>query len=151
MFEVLVYLFENYFEADIRPDHSTLTHELTAAGFNEADIQNAFGWFGVFDQLTRLPCAGTASAGTSLRIHTEAEIKKLGSANLGLLILQEQTGALTPVQRELILDRAMALPDHAVKAEQLGWIIFMTLQTQNRPVNKQPDAALFQNSSTTLH
>ena len=34
MFEVLVYMFENYFEADLRPDQNTLASELFAAGFD---------------------------------------------------------------------------------------------------------------------
>ena len=32
MFDILVYLFENYFEAEIHPDHGKLARELSAAG-----------------------------------------------------------------------------------------------------------------------
>lgn len=151
MFEVLVYLFENYFEAEIRPDHDTLTHELTAAGFTETDIQNAFGWFGTFDDLARHPVAESPIPDESLRIYTAAEISKLGSESVGVLMLQEQCGTFSPEQRELIIDRAMALPDHAVKPEQLRWIIFMTLQIQHKPVGNMSDNDLFQGANTNLH
>ena len=36
MFDVLVYLFENYYQADAYPDHDTLSRKLHAAGFEIA-------------------------------------------------------------------------------------------------------------------
>jgi Smg protein len=44
MLEVLVYLFENYYQDDARPDHDTLARKLTAAGFENEDIHDALDW-----------------------------------------------------------------------------------------------------------
>ena len=41
MFEVLVYLFENYYQTESYPDHLTLSRKLTAAGFENEDISDA--------------------------------------------------------------------------------------------------------------
>lgn len=152
MFEVLVYLFENYFEADIRPDQHTLTRELYAAGFEATDIKNAFGWYGMFDQLTRQASPATSSASQGLRIHTDAEIKKLGSDSLGFLMLQEQIGALDPAQRELVIDCAMALSTQQVQTSAVRQIMHMTLLAQSRSYSKPlAEGALLQHSNTTLH
>lgn len=152
MFEVLVYLFENYFEADIRPDQHTLTRELYAAGFDDTDIKNAYEWFGVFDQLTRQASASRPSTSQGLRIHTAAEIKKLGSDSLGFLMLQEQIGALDPAQRELVIDCAMLLPTQQVQTAAVRQIMHMTLLAQSRSYS-QPlaEGALLQQANTTLH
>ena len=38
MFDVLVYLFENYYQVDTYPDHDTLSRKLHAAGCQNEDI-----------------------------------------------------------------------------------------------------------------
>ena len=38
MFDVLVYLFENYYQAEGYPDQDTLSRKLHAAGFENEDI-----------------------------------------------------------------------------------------------------------------
>lgn len=152
MFEVLVYLFENYFEADIRPEQHTLTRELYAAGFSDNDVMSAFAWFGTFDVLVRQSASTLPGASRGLRVHTPAELEKLGSESLGFLLLQEQVGALDPIQRELIIDRAMALPSAQVQPAAVRQIMHMALQTQSRPGRQALAAgALLQHSNTTLH
>lgn len=146
MFDLLVYLFENYYAADIRPDRHSLTHELSAAGFDDADIASVLRWFGVFDQ----PPA--AAPGQGLRIYSERECAKLGRDSLGFLMLQEQLGVLSPVQREFVIDRAMALSTRQVSAAAVRQIMRMTLQLQNRtPRQPLAEGALLQQSNTTLH
>lgn len=38
MFDILVYLFENYYQTDAYPDQDTLERKLHAAGFENDDI-----------------------------------------------------------------------------------------------------------------
>ena len=45
MFEVLVFMFENYFAHHAMPDSEVLTQELSAAGFEQSDITGAVSWF----------------------------------------------------------------------------------------------------------
>ena len=40
MFDVLVYLFENYYQTETYPDQDTLERKLHAAGFGNDDIQD---------------------------------------------------------------------------------------------------------------
>ncbi|MBU2114000.1 MAG: DUF494 domain-containing protein, partial [Gammaproteobacteria bacterium] len=46
MFDILVYLFENYIhnESDIYVNHADLTKELSRAGFHDDDIFKALKW-----------------------------------------------------------------------------------------------------------
>jgi uncharacterized protein Smg (DUF494 family) len=50
MFEVLVYMFENYVEANVQPDHNTLAQELFEAGFDSSDISPSDGIGFCFNQ-----------------------------------------------------------------------------------------------------
>ena len=47
MFDILVYLFENYYAAQAYPDYDTLERKLHAAGFENEDIHDAL----VLDEL----------------------------------------------------------------------------------------------------
>ncbi|HSI21863.1 MAG TPA: DUF494 domain-containing protein [Methylophilaceae bacterium] len=148
MFEVLVYLFENYFEANIHPDQHTLAKELSAAGFEDADINGAFDWFDALEAMSQQ--ANIASSGV-LRIYSEIETKKISSDSLGFLMFLEQAGVLNPAQRELVIDRAMALPE-AISLEETKWIVLMALWTQGKAGDYLfVEDALFSDTRPTLH
>lgn len=151
MFEVLVYLFENYFEADIHPDQHTLARELSAAGFEDADIHGAFDWFDTLEAMSQPEAqTGTASSGL-LRIYSESESKKISSESLGFLLFLEQAGVLTPAQRELVIDRAMALPE-AISLDETKWIVLVALWNQGKAGDYLfVEDALFNDSRPTLH
>ena len=148
MFEVLVYLFENYFEANIHPDQHTLAKELSAAGFEDADINGAFDWFDALEAMSQQ--ANIASSGV-LRIYSEIETKKISSDSLGFLMFLEQAGVLNPAQRELVIDRAMALPE-AISLEETKWIVLMALWNQGKAGDYLFfEDALFSDTRPTLH
>ena len=44
MFDVLVYLYENYWRPDACPDHDQLTRKLSSVGFESDEIQEALSW-----------------------------------------------------------------------------------------------------------
>ena len=44
MFDVLVYLYENYWRPDACPDHAQLMRKLSAVGFESDEIQEALSW-----------------------------------------------------------------------------------------------------------
>lgn len=148
MFEVLVYLFENYFEANIHPDQHTLAKELSAAGFEDADINGAFDWFDALEAMSQqanIACSGV------LRIYSEIETKKISSESLGFLMFLEQAGVLNPAQRELVIDRAMALPE-AISLEETKWIVLMALWNQGKAGDYLfVEDALFSDTRPTLH
>lgn len=130
MFEVLVYMFENYIEADIRPDQRTLARELFAAGFDQEDINGAFDWFSALEEMTARVEAD--SQGVSIRIYTDMELQKLSAESLSFMMFLEQANVLSPAQRELVMDRAMALPQPEVGIDETRWIVLMSLWNQGK-------------------
>lgn len=132
MFEVLVYLFENYYEVNVRPDHSTLARELFAAGFDEIDINGAFDWFAVLERMAAQPGLVLDGQAHSLRIYAELETQKISTESLGFLMFLEQANILNFGQREMVIDRAMALPQQEVDIEEIRWIVLMALWNQGK-------------------
>ena len=152
MFEVLVYLFENYLEANIRPDQGTLTRELSAAGFDSDDIERAFDWFSALESMTRETETGAAPEPAGFRIYAEEECEKISSEARSFLMFLEQAGVLRPTLRELVIDRALALPDHLVTLEKIKWTVLMSLWNQNQPNDYLFIAdTIFGDENPTLH
>ncbi len=58
MFDILLFLFESYFDAGSYPDPDRLTVKLSAAGFEEDDIQQALVWLSGLQQLNRCRLPG---------------------------------------------------------------------------------------------
>ena len=50
MFEILMYLFESYFDAGTYPEVDKLERKLTAAGFEEEEISEALSWLSALQQ-----------------------------------------------------------------------------------------------------
>ena len=130
VFDVLMYLFENYMDegAEFHPDQETLTTELTQAGFPRGEIRKAFNWLeglsAVRESALNLPLPGS---GAALRHYIAAEQEKLGEECRGFLLYMEQSGVLGATTRELVIDRAMALEVEEIALEQLKWIMLMVL------------------------
>ncbi|MEW5942426.1 MAG: DUF494 domain-containing protein [Pseudomonadota bacterium] len=132
MFDVLVYLFENYFEADLHPDHGTLERELSAAGFDSAEIDLAFDWLSGLESLYQNPYPASLAESRSVRCYAENELKKINMESRGFLAFLEGSGILKPVQREWVIDRVMALNDQDVSLEQVKWIVLIVLWSQGQ-------------------
>ncbi|HEY8354666.1 MAG TPA: DUF494 domain-containing protein [Methylophilaceae bacterium] len=151
MFEVLVYMFENYFEADIRPDQNTLANELFAAGFDQEDINGAFDWFSKLEELSNLS-ADSAMHSPNMRIYGETELQKLSAESISFIMFLEQAKVLDPIQRELVIDRAMALPLPEIGIEETRWIVLMALWNQGKASDYLfVEDAMFGDERPTLH
>ncbi len=130
--DVLMFLFERYLDDDELNETSRVTDKrdsiqlrLEEMGFHNQEINQAFDWLEDLADLQErqqfLPISET-----SIRIYSEEEKKLLGIDSIGFLHFLEQTNILTPVTRELILDRVAAL-GHPLDAEQMKWIIMIVL------------------------
>jgi Smg protein len=130
MIEVLVYLFEEYYNGPGYPDHDTLSKKLSRAGFDEEDITDALDWLrGLADQEeSSFPVA--FNEGNSFRSYSASEFTKLSADARGFLAFLDGTHVLTPTLRELIIERAMAIRDDVVNLEQLKIIVLMVIWTQ---------------------
>ena len=127
MFDILVYLFENYYHNAATPDHDALAEKLTAAGFENGDINDALDWLRGLGtpQEDTYPEAFELCDG--FRGYTSEELAKLSTESRGFLAFLEGARVLTPPLRELIIDRAMAIEDDTVEIDKLKVIALMVL------------------------
>lgn len=134
--DVLLYLFEHYFTNDavsvdgddLTAQNGPLVGELTEAGFSTAEIRRAFDWL---DALARQrPSSGQPRINGPTRVFHGAELDKLDTESRGFLLFLEQNGVLDAGQRELVLDRAMALDQEEMDLDDLKWVVLMVLFNQ---------------------
>lgn len=135
MFDVLVYLFESYYQNDAYPDHDTLARKLTAAGFEDEEICDALDWLKGLAAPQESGFPEHFELGTSFRSYTDEEVAKLSTPARGFIAFLESARILTPSLREVILDRAMASPDDVVGLDKFKVIVLMVLWTQHGDVD----------------
>ncbi|MDI9238363.1 DUF494 family protein [Lysobacter sp. LF1] len=133
--DVLLYLFEHYFtdDADLVRDRDSLRSgplfdELGKAGFSPAEINKAFEWLDALAQ--QRPSASAPRANGPVRVYFGPELDKLDVECRGFLLFLEQHGVLDADQRELVLDRAMALDQDEIDLDDLKWVVLMVLFNQ---------------------
>lgn len=131
MFDVLVYLFENFYQAEGYPDQDTLTRKLTAAGFENAEISDALDWLRdlVEPGVERTESPEITGFGDSFRAYNRTELAALGPDCLGFLTFLESAGVITPSIRETVIERALALDTEPVALEEFKVIVLMVLWT----------------------
>lgn len=134
--DVLLYLFEHYFYDDpaAAADHEALRHGpviqgLTEAGFSASEIHKAFDWL---DGLARQrPAVDAVGADRQpVRVYVEQECARLDPDCVGFLMFLEQHGILGGAERELVLDRVMALEQEQIDLDDLKWVVLMVLFNQ---------------------
>jgi len=129
--DVLMYLFETYVETEEEPEpgHNELRLELSRAGFGKSEIDRALEWLDALtDQQESLDYGNQTSHGT--RIFNEFEHERLDSKCRGYITYLEQIGILSPPQREILVDRLLALESHDIDVEQIKWVVLMVLFSQ---------------------
>ena len=136
MFDVLVYLYETYWRPDACPAHAQLTRKLSAVGFESDEIQEALSW------LDGLAAAAQSYVGTQspegLRIYSAREQEHLGDASIGFLSFLESAKVLPPPMREMVIDRASAIPGTPLDLEDLKIIVLMVFWS----LGEEPDALI---------
>jgi Smg protein len=149
MFEVLVYVYENYWRGDACPELERLERKLSAAGFDADEIRAALKWLDGLNlaaqgtqwfvnevpAAARYPLANLQSA-HSMRVYSVTEQDHLGAACLGFISFLESSGVLPSPMREIVIDRAMAVPGDEVSLDDLKIIILMVYWS----FGEEPDA-----------
>lgn len=155
VFDVLMYLFENYMDDDpeISQDQETLSTELAQAGFRKGEISKAFTWLEDLSHLRQQDDAWQQQVVGSLRHYSAQENAKLSPECRGFLMSMEQSGVLEPKTREMVIDRVMALETEEIELEHLKWIILLILF--NQPGQEQAysivEDMVFDYSPRSLH
>ena len=129
--DVLMYLFETYVETeeDPEPDQHELRLELSKAGFEDAEIDRALEWLdGLTEHQDNLAFNAQTAHGT--RIFNDMEHLRLDSPCRGYITYLEQIGILSPPQREILVDRLLALETPDIDVEQIKWVVLMVLFSQ---------------------
>jgi len=127
--DVLMFLFERFLdeESDSLDAREAVASSLEEMGFQNKEIDEAFNWL---EDLALLQ--GDANYApvnnSSIRVFSEEEKAVLNEESIGFLMYLEQASILTPITRELILDRVIAL-DHELDTEQLKWIVLIVLHS----------------------
>ncbi|MFZ1180496.1 MAG: DUF494 domain-containing protein [Herbaspirillum sp.] len=142
MFDVLVYLYETYYRPDACPEPAALVRKLSAVGFAEKEITRALGW------LTDLEVANHELAGQypqqtafsfGIRSYAPQEMDVLGTEAIGFIQFLESAKVLDTVQREIVIERALAIGEAPVCLENLKIIVLLVLWSQD----KEPDGLMF--------
>jgi Smg protein len=127
VFEVLVYLYENYAFASSQqtqwPDAEALTRKLSAVGFDEDEISEALEWL----------------QGLARRSYAGFEVERLGHEAIGFLSFLEGQQQLSSSQREIVIERALAMAstddDWKVPLAKIKLIVLMVLWSQQADVD----------------
>jgi len=158
MLDVLMYLFEHYMneEAEVSADHDSLKIRLEEAGFSQGEIGKAFMWLEDLSEQREAGAFGLKeilSTPGTMRIYSADELESLETESRGFLLFLEQTNVLTPITRELIIDRALALETSTVDLDDLKWIVLMVLFNQpgQEAAYSWVEDIVFEGMETTLH
>jgi Smg protein len=136
MFEVLVYLYENYWRPDACPDHEQLSRKLSAVGFESDEIQEALSWLDGLSETAQAQADDQRP--TSIRVYSEAERERLGEDSIGFVSFLESAGVLPPTMREMVIDRASAVGQSPLALEDLKVIVLMVFWS----LGEEPDALI---------
>jgi Smg protein len=138
--DVLMYLFESFVDSEDEPEpnRNELRDELERAGFGDREIDRALEWLDGLNFSDVVPQVTSQSPG--IRIYVSAELERFDTAARGYLLHLEQVGILPPAQRELVIDRLLALESDDIDIEQIKWVVMMVLFSQ--PGNEQAFAQM---------
>ncbi len=126
MFDILIYLFESYFASGSYPEPEKLSVKLSAAGFEEEDISQAIAWLSGLQTLalTEYPESINQSG---FRCFVELERRRISNDGLRFISFWEQNKMMSPIEREMIIDRAVALGRENLSLEKVKLIALMVL------------------------
>jgi Smg protein len=132
--DILIYVFDRYMleETPEVPERAQLARALELAGFGRSNVERALDWltelaFG--QQRPPLPAANGATY-HGVRIFADSELVRLSPECRGLLLTLERARVITPQQREIVIERMLALEADESDTEQLKWVVLMVLSSQ---------------------
>lgn len=130
MFDILIFLFESYFDAGSYPEADRLSAKLNAAGFDEDDIHQALSWLSGLRDLSAASYPPAINRG-GMRCYTEFEAELISNEGLRFIAFWEHNKIITPIEREMIIDRVMALGRAKLTLDKVKLIALMVLWNQH--------------------
>ena len=83
------------------------------------------------DQLTQ-PALNYSHEYYGMRIFSDNEIKKINTESIGFVLFLQQANVINDMERDLIVDRAMALKQEVITVEEMRWISMIALWNEGR-------------------
>lgn len=108
MFDILVYVFENYLPGAC-PEPEALARKLSSVGFEDDAILEALQWLAGLEQAQEESAFRQLPKAASQRLYDEQEMSALPAECRGYLAAMESAGAIDATAREMIVERAMAV------------------------------------------
>jgi Smg protein len=146
MFEILMYLFESYFDAGSYPEPDKLSRKLSAAGFEGDEISEALTWLSALQEQN--PDSYPESLEHAGQRHfAELELQLIGDEARQFLLFAEQQRLISAIEREMIIDRSVALKQENLALDKLKLIMLMVLWNRHQDL----DPLLIEELLTPLH
>jgi Smg protein len=146
MFEILMYLFESYFDAGSYPEPDKLSRKLSAAGFEGDEISEALTWLSALQEQNPDSYPETLEH-AGQRHFAELELQLIGDEARQFLFFAEQQRLISTVEREMIIDRSVALKQENLALDKLKLIMLMVLWNRHQDL----DPLLIEELLTPLH
>jgi Smg protein len=125
--DILIYVFDRYMldEAPEVPQRELLARDLERAGFARSKVERALDWLTelAFEQMHSPQEQG-------LRVFTDSELARLSTECRDVLLRLERARVLSGAQREIVIERMLALDTDEPDTEQLKWVVLMVLSSQ---------------------
>ncbi len=132
--DILIYVFDRYMLDEVPevPEREHLVRDLERAGFAQANVERALDWLADLACERDRPLLPSAANGQSqgVRIFSDGELARLSTECRGFLFTLERLGILSPQQREIVIERMLALDADELDTEQLKWVVLMVLSSQ---------------------
>ena len=128
--DILIYVFDRYMLDEVPevPEREDLARHLERAGFAHANVERALDW------LADLACERDRpqidGVGPGVRVFSDGELSRLSTECRGFMLTLERLGILSPQQREIVIERMLALDADELDTEQLKWVVLMVLSSQ---------------------
>ncbi len=129
VFDILMYLFETYLDDDQSeiPSADNIRNELSRIGFDDSNIDKAFKWLDDLSTLKEYDFTIEQIDNNSFRTFSSIESNTFDQQAQAVLIELVNLNILTPTQREIIIDKALALDIAPINQEQMKWVVLMVL------------------------
>ncbi|MGB8411055.1 MAG: DUF494 domain-containing protein, partial [Gallionella sp.] len=138
--------FESYFDAGSYPEPEKLSRKLTAAGFEDEEISEALSWLSALQEQD--PDSYPASLEHAGQRHfAELESQYIGDDARQFLLFAEQQRLISAVEREMTIDRSVALKQEGLALDKLKLIMLMVLWNRHQDL----DPLLIEELLTPLH
>ena len=129
--DILIYVFDHFVldEAPDVPERNDLARHLEGHGFDRPNVERALDWLvDLACVRDRPPVAGCADA--AMRLFSHCELMRLSTECRGFLLTLQRLGVLSVQQREIVIERLLALDAEELDAEQLKWVVLIVLSSQ---------------------